>query len=107
MHDVHIQKKFNAAEYGPVIRSMDMHTTVTEPALIRFDQAQDNVVLEAIWASCKGVSSSVLKSERTIMGAINASHLLQFRALGQDPTTVRAWQRRSYKPSAFNAVPAK
>ena len=51
------KKKFNAAEYGPVIRSIDMHTTVTEPALIRFDQAQDNLVLEAIWAPCRAVSS--------------------------------------------------
>ena len=40
----------------------------------------------------------VLESNRRIVGAISASDLLQFHALGQDPTAVRAWQRCSYKP---------
>lgn len=105
MHDVHLQKtkKFSAVGYGPVIKSMRTHTTVTEPALIRFDQAQDDVVLQAIWAPCRATSSSVLESERTIMGAISASDLLRFRSLGRDPTGVRARQRRSYKPSALSS----
>ena len=40
----------------------------------------------------------VLESKRTIVGAISTSNLLQFHALGQDPTAVRAWQLCSYKP---------
>ena len=40
----------------------------------------------------------VLESKRRIVGAISASDLLQFHALGQDPTAVRAWQLCSYKP---------
>ncbi len=40
----------------------------------------------------------VLESKRTIVGAISASDLLQFHALGQDPNAVRAWQRCTYKP---------
>ena len=44
------------------------------------------------------MGAGALESKRTIVGAISASDLLQFHALGQDPTAVRAWQRCSYKP---------
>jgi len=40
----------------------------------------------------------VLESQRTIMGVISASDLLQFHAQGKDPTAMRAWQLCSYKP---------
>ena len=54
--------------------------------------------VESLFAR-KGLSwAPVLESSRTIVGAISASDLLQFHALGQDPTAVRAWQRCSYKP---------
>ena len=54
--------------------------------------------VESLFAR-QGLSwAPVLESKRTIMGAISAAGLLQFHALGQDPTAVRAWQRCSYKP---------
>ena len=54
--------------------------------------------VESLFAR-QGLSwAPVLESKRTIMGAISAADLLQFHALGQDPTAVRAWQRCSYKP---------
>ena len=60
----------------------------------------DDTILEidSLFAR-QGLSwAPVLESRRTIVGAISASDLLQFHALGQDPTAVRAWQRCSYKP---------
>ena len=54
--------------------------------------------VESLFAR-QGLSwAPVLESGRMIVGAISASDLLQFHALGQDPTAVRAWQRCSYKP---------
>ena len=54
--------------------------------------------VESLFAR-QGLSwAPVLESKRTIMGAISAADLLQFHALGQNPTAVRAWQRCSYKP---------
>ena len=54
--------------------------------------------VESLFAR-QGLSwAPVLESSRTVVGAISASDLLQFHALGQDPSAVRAWQRCSYKP---------
>ena len=54
--------------------------------------------VESLFAR-QGLSwAPVLESSCTIVGAISASDLLRFHALGQDPTAVRAWQLCSYKP---------
>ena len=66
------------------VRTVDMDDTIAE--------------IDSLFAR-EGLSwAPVLEPNRTIVGAISASDLLQFHAQGQDPRAVRAWQRCSYKP---------
>ena len=62
------------------------------------DMEDTIAAVEALFVRQSLSWAPVLESKRTIVGAISASDLLQFHALGQDPNAVRAWQRCTYKP---------
>lgn len=73
-------------------------SALMERRVFSVDMDDSVAAVERLFAEHKLSWAPVLESRRTIVGVISASDLLQFRARGQDPSAIRAWQLCTYKP---------